>query len=393
LGPVATRERWKRYLLVVGGLVLVVGLLGGIKGAQIGTLIGMGKKMQAMGPPPEAVGSATAQASTWETTVSAVGSISSLRSVAVSNEVPGTVSKIRFESGQIAKEGQVLVELDAEVERAQLASADARRDLADRNRERSKKLVAGNVISKAQMDDVEAQLKTATTDTAALRAQVERKVIRAPFRGRLGIRAVNVGQYLTPGTTVTTLDAMGGTFVDFSLPQEELATISVGLPVRATMEGSKEEMKGTISAVDPTVDPTTRNLKIRAAIPELAASQRPGMFVNVEVIMPTNAQVVAVPTTAIVHASYGDSVFIIEDKKPGSPGMDKTPDGKPIKIARQQFVRTGAVRGDFVAITKGVAAGQQVVSAGAFKLRNNAPIFVDNSVQAKPELSPHPANR
>jgi len=390
---VATRGRWKIYLLVVAGLLVLVGLLAGIKGAQIGKLIGMGKQFQAMGPPPEAVGSATAQAETWETTVSAVGSISSLRNVAVSNEVPGTVSKIRFESGQIAREGQVLVELDAEVERAQMASVDARRDLAGRNAERSRKLAAGNVISKAQLDDVEAQLKTTTTDAAALRAQVERKVIRAPFRGRLGIRAVNVGQYLTPGTTVTTLDAMGGTFVDFTLPQEELAIVAVGLPVRATMEGAKESMTGTITAIDPTVDLATRNVKVRAAIPELASTPRPGSFVTVEVIKPTQAQVVAVPATAIVHASYGDSVFVIEDKKPDSPGMSKTPDGKTVKIARQQFVRTAAARGDFVAIAKGVTAGQQVVSAGAFKLRNNTPIVVDNTVQAKPQLAPNPPNR
>jgi membrane fusion protein (multidrug efflux system) len=378
---------------VVAGLIVVVVLLGGIKGAQIGKLIGMGKQFQAMGPPPEAVGSASATAETWETTVSAVGSISSLRSVAVSNEVPGTVSKIRFDSGQIAKEGQVLVELDADVERAQVASADARRDLANRNAERSRKLAAGNVISKAQLDDIEAQFKTATTDTAALRAQAERKIIRAPFRGRLGIRAVNVGQYLTPGTTITTIDAMGGNYVDFTLPQEELSIVAVGLPVRATMEGAKEPMTGTISAIDPTVDQTTRNVKVRASIPELPGTPRPGSFVTVEVIKPTKAEVVAVPTTAIVHASFGDSVFVIEDKKPGSPGMDKSPDGKPVKIARQQFVRTGAAHGDFVAITKGVTAGQQVVSAGAFKLRNNAPIVVDNSVQAKPELAPTPPNR
>jgi membrane fusion protein (multidrug efflux system) len=390
---VATHGRLKRYLLVAAGLLVVVGLLAAIKGAQIGKLIGMGKQMQAMGPPPEAVGSAVAQPANWETTVSAVGSISSLRSVAVSNEVPGTVSKIHFQSGQMAREGQTLIELDASIERAQLASANARRDLAERNAERSKKLAAGNVISQAQMDDIEAQLKTATTDTAALRAQVERKVIKAPFPGRLGIRAVNIGQYLTPGTTVTTLDAVGGTFVDFSLPQEELATITVGLPVRVTMEGSKEGLTGKISALDPTVDPATRNVKIRAEIPELSGIQRPGTFVSVEVIKPKQATVVAVPATAIVHASYGDSVFVLEDKKPGSPGMDKSPDGRPIKIARQQFVRTGAMRGDFVAISKGVTAGQTVVTAGAFKLRNNAPAVVDNTVQAKPQLAPHPENR
>ena len=389
----ATQGRWKRYLLVAAGLLVVVGILVGIKGAQIGSLMAMGKQMMAGGPPPEAVGSAVAKAENWETTVAAVGSISSLRNVSVSNEVPGTVSKIRFESGQIAREGQVLVELDAGVERAQLASADARRELAGRTAQRSKILADGNVISRSQLDEVDAQLKTATTDTAALRAAVDRKVIRAPFRGRLGIRAVNVGQYLTPGTTVTTLDAMGGTFADFTLPQEELATVKVGMPVRVTIEGVKKPLDGTISAVDPTIDPTTRNVKLRAAIPDLAENTRPGMFVNVQVITPEQKAVVSVPATAVVHASFGDSVFVIEDKKPGSPGMDTSPDGKPVKIARQQFVRVGVARGDFVAITKGVTAGQQVVSAGAFKLRNNSPVVVDNTVQAKPQLDPKPENR
>jgi membrane fusion protein, multidrug efflux system len=389
----ATQGRRKRYLLVAAGLLVVIGILVGIKGAQIGSLMAMGKQMEAGGPPPEAVGSAVAKADNWETTVAAVGSISSLRNVSVSNEVPGTVSKIRFESGQIAREGQVLVELDASVERAQLASADARRELAGRTAQRSKILADGNVISRSQLDEVDAQLKTATTDMAALRAAVDRKVIRAPFRGRLGIRAVNVGQYLTPGTTVTTLDAMGGTFADFTLPQEELATVKVGMPVRVTLEGAKKPLDGTISAVDPTIDSTTRNVKLRAAIPDLAENTRPGMFVNVQVITPEQKAVVAVPATAIVHASFGDSVFVIEDKKPGSPGMDKSPDGKPVKIARQQFVRVGAARGDFVAITKGVTAGQHVVSAGAFKLRNNSPVVVDNTVQTKPQLDPKPENR
>ena len=378
---------------MAAGLLVVVGILVGIKGAQIGSLMAMGKQMMAGGPPPEAVGSAPAKAENWETTVAAVGSISSLRNVSVSNEVPGTVSKIRFESGQIAREGQVLVELDAGVERAQLASADARRELAGRTAQRSKILADGNVISRSQLDEIDAQLKTATTDTAALRAAVDRKVIRAPFRGRLGIRAVNVGQYLTPGTTVTTLDAMGGTFADFTLPQEELATVKVGMPVRVTIEGAKKPLEGTISAVDPTIDPTTRNVKLRAAIPDLAENTRPGMFVNVQVITPEQKAVVSVPATAVVHASFGDSVFVIEDKKPGSPGMDTSPDGKPVKIARQQFVRVGAARGDFVAITKGITAGQQVVSAGAFKLRNNSPVVVDNTIQTKPQLDPKPENR
>ncbi len=389
----ATHGRWKTYLLVVSGLLIIVGLLAGIKGAEIGKLIAMGKQYQASGPPPETVSTSVAQAETWETTVSAVGSISGLRSVTVSNEVPGTISKIRFESGQVVREGQVLVELDSGVERAQLASADARRDLADRTLKRSKVLAGGNAISPSQLDEVDAQLKSATTDAAALHAQVERKVIRAPFRGRLGIRAVNVGQYLNPGTMVTTLDSMGGTFVDFSLPQDDLATIKVGLAVRVTLEGTPEQLTGTISAIDPTIDSTTRNVKIRAAIPEPANKPRPGMYVNVQVVQPTRQAVVAIPVTALLHASYGDSVFVVEDKPPGTPGVARTPDGKTVQIARQQFVRTGAARGDFIAITKGVTGGQQVVSAGAFKLRNNSPVVVDNSVQAKAQLALQPQNR
>jgi len=388
------RHRLRRVLLVVGGLLLVVLGLGGLKGAQIGSLMAFGKQMQAMGPPPEAVGSTAAQSETWETTLSAVGSVSSLKSVSVSAEVPGIVSNIRFESGGLAKEGQVLVELDADVERAQLAAAQARSDLADRNAKRSEILAQGNVISRAQFDEVDSQRKTAEKDLASLRAQVDRKVIRAPFKGRLGIRAVNVGQYLTPGTTVTTLDAIGGTFVDFSLPQENLASVRVGLPVRVTFEGSGDTAEGTISAVDPTIDPTTRNVKIRAAIPEeQKAKLRPGMFVNVSVVQLTKDAVVAVPLTAIVHASYGDSVFVIEQKKPGSPGMTQTPDGKPVKIARQQFVRLGQMRGDFVAVTKGVATGQEVVTSGAFKLRNNSPVVVDNTIRPDAGLEPHPENR
>ena len=217
------------------GLLAVVLLLAGIKGAQIGSLISMGKKMQKAGPPPEVVGSAIAQAQPWETTIAAPGSVSGLKSVAVSSEVPGVVTRIAFDSGQIAQHDQILVELDASVERAQLASAKARRDLAEVTARRYRKLVAGNAASRAQLDDVEAQLRTASTDVAAQQAQLEHKVIRAPFKGRLGIRAINLGQFLTAGTMVTTLDSIGASFVDFSVPQEQLPFLKDGLPVRVTV--------------------------------------------------------------------------------------------------------------------------------------------------------------
>jgi membrane fusion protein (multidrug efflux system) len=198
---------------------------------------------------------------------------------------------------------------------------------------------------------------------------------------------------------VTTLDAVGASYVDFTLRQEELDVVTVGMPIRVTMgqgtagSPASEVMAGTIAAIDPTIDPTTRSLRIRATIPKLQAEPPPGLFVNVEVVMPKKATVVVVPATAVVHASYGDSVFVLEPKKPGSPGMDKSPDGKPVKIARQQFVQVGASRGDFVAIAKGLTAGQEVVTAGGFKLRNNVPVVVDNTVKPNPQLDPRPENR
>ena len=422
--PGKPRRRLLRYLLVGGGLLVLVAILVGIKGAQIGSLISMGKKMQAAGPPPETVASAVAHGQPWENTLEAVGSVSGLKSVTISAEAPGVVTRIAFESGQLAQQGQILAELDNSVERAQLAAAKARLDLAEVTANRSRKLAAGNAISKAQLDDTEAQLRTATTDVAAQQALLEHKVIRAPFKGRLGIRAINLGQFLSAGTPITTLDSIGASFVDFSLPQEELPYLKDGLPVRITLglqerggqssgrtgrgDGAaaapaanaapenrrgEQVIEGTIAAIDPTVDPATRNVKVRAAIPDSVNKPRPGMFVNVAVVLPGRPTIVTIPATAVVHATYGDSVFVIEPKKPGSPGADKSPAGKPISTARQQFVRLGPTRGDFVAVTKGLTDGQQIVSEGAFKLRNGAPIVVDNSVKPTPELDPHPPNR
>lgn len=384
--------RLLRYVLVAFGLLLLVGLLAGVKAAQISTLMRMGKQMEQAGPPPEAVGSTKARTEAWETTVSAVGTIASLRSVAVSNELPGTVTRIRFQSGSLAKKGDVLVELDTSVESAQVATAEARRKLAEHNVRRSRILAKSDALPRQQLDEAEAARATATADLAALKAQLERKQVRAPFDGRLGIRAVNVGQFLPPGTTVTTVDAVGATLVDFSLPQEQLPLVSVGQPVRVTIEGSKAPpLAGTISAIESAIDPATRNIKLRATLTQ--GEPPPGMFVNVEVVRPKQETLVVVPVTAIIHAPFGDSVFVIEPKTPGSPGMSKTPDGKPVSVARQQFVRLGPQHGDFVAITKGVRAGQTLVTAGGFKLRNNSPVVVDNRVAAKPQEDPKPENR
>lgn len=390
----ASRSRRLRYGLVVAGLLLLVGVLGGLKYCQISKLMANAERMAAAGPPPEVVGSARARARSWESTLSAVGSLTGAETVAVSNDAPGIVGRIRFESGQMAKRGRILVELDARAERAQRTTAVARRDLARINAKRAEGLFHQyGAIPREEMEQNETALETASSQVAEVEAQIERKMIRAPFDGRLGIRAVNIGQYLNPGTTITTLDAVGHLFVDFALPQQVHADVAVGQPVRVELAGSSQVVVGRLDAIDPTLDDATRNVRLRGTIPDLGGVLRPGMFVRVSVVLPARADVVVVPQTAVVHASYGDSVFIVEPKPPGSSGMSTTPDGKPVRIARQQFVRLGPTRGDFVAIARGVKAGQEVVDAGAFKLRNGAPIVVDNRVKPQPQETPHPENR
>jgi membrane fusion protein (multidrug efflux system) len=374
----------RNFLAIVLVLIIAGGLVA-VKGSQISGLIKAGKAAEQAGPPPESVATAKAGEQVWEGTVSAVGSVVANKGVAVSNDAPGTVSRILFESGANVRAGQVLVELDTSVERAQLASARARKELAASTAKRSRALLESGAIASASSEADEASLKTSSTDADALQAQIERKIAKAPFSGRVGLRLVNLGQYLAPGTPITMLEAVDSVYVDFTLPQQRLDDVKVGMPVRVAREGDAgAPVEGTIAAVEPSVDAATRAMKVRAAIANTGERFRPGMFVTVSVVLPKQAAVVTVPATSIVHASYGDSVFIVgDDAKP-----------KTGKIARQQFVKIGASRGDYVAVLDGVKAGDEVVSAGAFKLRNNAPVIPGAPAKvAPPSLDPRPENR
>src|SRR4051812_18695474 len=295
-----------RYFIPILVLVAVVGGLGFIKFKQFSSLSSAMEAGQKAGPPPEVVGTAVAKEDSWEGTISAVGTIAAVRGVAISNEAAGVVKAIRFESGQLVREGQVLLELDTSVERAQLDSLEARRKLAEIGAGRSRKLAETEAVSKQQVDTDEAQLKTSSADYVALKAQIDRKTVRAPFAGRLGIRNVNLGQYLNPGTPVTVLESVGSLYVDFSLPQQYLSIVKVGTPVRIEVSGGGQG-SGTVGAVDPTIDATTRTIKLRASIPNKGEKLRPGMFVQVTVVRDDKLHVVTAPATAVVHASYGDS--------------------------------------------------------------------------------------
>jgi membrane fusion protein (multidrug efflux system) len=381
-----------RIAIAAGISLAVIGVLAGTKFAQISSLMKFGKAAQAAGPPPQAVGTAVAKGAEWESEFEAVGSVAAGRGVTISAEVPGVVRAIRFDSGAKVRAGQVLVELDASVERAQLSSLQARRDLATTSAARTRKLEAGGAVTRAQLDADEAQLKTVSADAQALSAQIEKKTIRAPFGGKLGIRAVNLGQYLNPGTAITVLESLDAVYIDFTVPQQQVARVPVGTAVRILLPDTQppKTLAGKVAAVDPNVDPVTRAVKVRASVDETSAAElRPGTFVNVSVVLPEKASVVFVPDTAIMRQPYGNSVYIVEDNKDHKGG----PGGPPAKIARQQFVRIGISRGDFVAIDEGVTAGQEVVTLGAFKLRNGAPVFVNNEIQLAPSQAPHPQNR
>lgn len=377
-----------RYVVAIVALVMIIGALVAVKATQIGGLIKMGKEYEKNGPPPETVSTTVAEDKVWESTVDAVGTIASARGVAISNEIPGTVVAIRFESGQLVKQGDVLVELDSSVERAQLAALEARRELAVTNTDRTRALVQSQAIAKSQLDTDEATLKSSRSDLSALQATIGRKVVRAPFAGRLGIRNVNLGQYLQPGMSITVLESTDALFVDFTVPQQELERMKPGNDVRVTLEnaagaaadaGAAVEVHGKITAADPNLDSMSRTLKVRATLPADDKRLRPGMFANVSVVLPEQRHYVTVPAVAIIHASYGDSVFVTEDK-----------DGA--KWARQKFIKTATKRGDFVAVAEGLDAGQAIVTGGAFKLRNNTKIVVDNKLAPDSKMNPTPEN-
>jgi len=382
-----------RYLIVIVALILALGGLAGVKVAQIQSLIQFGQTMAKAGPPAESVNTARATTESWGGTLTTVGSVVSVRGVSLSNEVAGVVSRLSFDSGARVRAGQLLLELDANVEKAQLASTQARLALARTTLERSRALAPSGAIPASQVEADASAVDSLSADQQALQAQIERKQVRAPVDGRLGIRAVNLGQYLAPGTLLTVLESPESLFVDFTLPQAALSQLRVGMPVLARPEGEgTAPISGAISAIEPALDPQTRSVRLRASLNNREEQLRPGMFVRVAVVLPEEKPVVAVPATAIVHATYGDSLFVVEPKKTEAGEPVVGADGQPVLSARQQFVRVGPARGDFVAILAGLEAGQEVVVAGAFKLRNGASIAIKNDVKLQPQLEPRPEN-
>jgi len=376
------RMKIKSILLCGAGVVLVFGVLAGVKTLQIRAMINKGKQMKM---PPEIVTAAKAQPDSWESLITAVGSLEAVQGVVVTAEMTGKVTVIAFEPGTRVKAGDLLVQQDVSAETAQLRAAEAAVALAKINFERSKKMLATKVVAESSYDNAEAQLKQAQAQADTFRAAIAKKTIRAPFSGRLGIRLVNIGQIIKEAETIVSLQALEPIFVNFSVPQQQLPLIRPGLEVRITSDAlpSGQVVTGKITALNPNVDAASRNIKVQATVANPDELLRPGMFANVAIVQPIQNPVLAIPATSVLYAPYSDSVFIVEDAKAEEGG-------KAGKVVRQQFVRLGEKRGDFVAVLSGVKAEETVVSTGVFKLRNGQSVVVDNSLAPEFKLAPTP---
>ena len=384
----------KRMIVMLTVTAGIIGTLGFVKFRQIQEAIGQAASFQ---PPPEAVTTIVAKQEKWATTLSAIGTVAAVQGVTVSADLPGIVASIAFESGASVREGDLLVQLDTKQEQAQLAqqqarlaAAEAATELARLNFDRMHGLVNEGAITRTEYDRAVAEQKQTVAEQRQTEAQVEeiratiaRKTIRAPFSGVLGLRQVNLGQYLSGGDPVVPLQSLDPIYVNFGVPQQDAGQMLVGRNVRVTTgDAAGVGFVGRVTAINSIVDEATRNVQVQATLANSSGTVRPGMFVQTEVMLGTDRLVVTLPASAISYAPYGDSVFVVTDFK------DKK--GQNYSGVRQQFVKLGPSRGDQIAILSGLKPGEEVVSSGVFKLRNGAAVLVNNKVQPANKPAPKP---
>jgi membrane fusion protein (multidrug efflux system) len=373
---------WKRMIAMLAATVAIVAGLGFVKVKQIQTMIAQGAAYQ---PPPEAVTTIVAAEERWPSTLNAIGTVAAVRGVTVSADLPGVVDRIAFESGQAVHEGDVLAVLDTRQERAQLAAAEAQRDLSRVNYDRIQGLLDERVVSRAEFDQATASERQARARVGEIGAVIERKTVRAPFSGTLGLRRVNLGQYLSAGDALVTLQSLNPIYVDFGVPQQAMSEVRAGRVVRITADDrAGVVIEGRITAIDSIVDESTRNVQAQATVANAEGRLRPGMFVQAEVIVGASSAVISLPASAISYAPYGNSVFVVSDVKDQN--------GKTYRGVRQQFVKLGPARGDQIAVVSGLKPGEEVVTSGVFKLRNGAAVLVNNKIRPGNNPAPKPEN-
>jgi membrane fusion protein (multidrug efflux system) len=373
----------KRILLTIVALIIIGGILAGIKALQIRHMMAAGEKMT---PPPETISTATVERQNWESVISAVASLEAVQGVTVAAEQAGKVIEIFFTPGAFVDKGAPLVRLDTSAEEAQLRAMESSRNLARTNLRRLAELADKGLISQAEYDSAEALAKEAAAQTDNIQAIIRKKNIVAPFAGKLGIRRINLGQFLKEGQEIVSLQVLDPIFVNFMLPQQELSRITTGMAIRINGQGSADQpITGTITTIAPELDAQTRNIRIQATVANKDELLRPGMFANVSVVLPEQAQVFTIPATAVLYAPYSDSVYVVDEKKDEKSGQDSM-------VLRQQFVRLGEKRGDFVAIVSGLKGGETVANTGVFKLRNGQQVVIDNTLLPDFKLQPQPEN-
>lgn len=377
-------SRAKTWLVVILALVVLVGGLAGVKAAQIFRMMDAGKGFS---QPPETVGAITIEATQWQRMRSAVATLVAVRGVTLGTELAGTVRDVSFDSGTFVKKGVALVRLDVSTETAQLDAARAEASLAHLDLERARSLRQEGAGSQADLDAAEAKDKRAAATVAALEATIDKKTIRAPFDGRIAIREVEIGQVVSPGTPLASLQSVDPIHAEFSLPQQALADLQIGQRVALRTDVFPDaRWEGSVTAINTEVDPATRQVRVRATVPNADERLRPGMFGSADVVAGAPRSVLAIPAPAVLFAPYGDSVFVLESSKDAKDAA-----GKPSLVAKQKFVRLGERRGDLVEVASGLAGGDRVVSSGAFKLRNGSAVVVNNDLTPQADIAPHPA--
>lgn len=367
-------------------LVIAVVVFGGVFGFQAFKNAKIKEFMAAFSAPPQTVATTTAQTSEWRNQASAVGSLRAVNGADLALEVGGIVDSISFKSGDVVKAGDVLLSLRSTDDVARLEALKATAELAQINYDRDVKQLKIQAVSQAQVDADLANLNNAKAQVAQQQAVVDKKTLKAPFDGKLGIRNVDVGQYINAGTAVVNLQALDPVYADFYLPQQMLDQLKVGQKVEVKIDTYPDLVfPGEISAIDPKVAVNSRNLQIRATLPNKEHKLLPGMYATIEVDTGNPKQYVTLPQSAITYNSYGATVFLVDNKGKDQQGHDKL-------VARQTFVTTGPTRGDQVAIVKGVNSGDVVVTAGQVKLRNGTPLIVNNQIQPSNDPNPKPTD-
>lgn len=369
-------------------MLAVVGLLfGGIFGYKAFTGIMMKKYMSAGGIPPVTVSTIHATNEAWQPQFKAVGSLRAVRGVDLASEISGLVRSVHFKSGDEVKAGQLLVQLNADPDIAQLHALEAAADLAEITYERNKKQIEAQAISQSTLDSVSADLKSKQAQVTQQAAVVAKKTISAPFAGRLGISSVNPGQYVNSGEKIVTLQSLDSIFIDFSLPQQELSLVSRGQTAVVFIDAYPgKTFTGKITAINPKVDPGSRNVQVEAVIANPGRELLPGMYATLEVLYGAAQHYLTLPRTAVTFNPYGETVYLVEEK-----GTDKA--GKKTLTVRQTFVTLGPARGDQVAVLSGVKEGDQVVTSGQLKIKNNSAVIINNQVQPLNDAAPKPVEQ